>query len=133
MGTVALAASAANPVLREQLGELARPILDMLVTLADRAAEGWSERWAVARDEVYAAVDDQTWSRSACAYAGAFASDDLDASVLLLPLEGFLPASGELLSNFPQTFSHVGLVNAAWRLARHDRTDNTEQKIGSEP
>jgi len=224
-------------LLRDQLGTLDRTVQGMLVTLADRAADGWAEpdagmwesrekprqyvsskimcwvaldravqlapslgeganpdRWAKARDEVRAAVLDQAWSRRAGAYAGAFASDDLDASVLLLPLVGFLPAtdermwatieaierelgdgglvrrwpddpsgflictywlveclvlggetdraagwfrsatehandlgllseeadpdSGELLGNFPQAFSHVGLVNAAWRLAQ---------------
>lgn len=26
------------------------------------------------------------------------------------------PATGELLGNFPQAFSHVGLVNAAWAI-----------------
>jgi GH15 family glucan-1,4-alpha-glucosidase len=26
------------------------------------------------------------------------------------------PGSGEQLGNYPQAFSHVGLVNAAWRL-----------------
>jgi alpha,alpha-trehalase len=31
-------------------------------------------------------------------------------------------ASGELLGNFPQAFSHIGLINAAWRIdeARRD-------------
>ncbi len=28
------------------------------------------------------------------------------------------PATGELLGNFPQAFSHVGLVNAAWALSQ---------------
>jgi alpha,alpha-trehalase len=27
------------------------------------------------------------------------------------------PATGELLGNFPQAFSHIGLVNAAWEIA----------------
>jgi GH15 family glucan-1,4-alpha-glucosidase len=27
------------------------------------------------------------------------------------------PVSGELLGNFPQAFSHIGLVNAAWAIA----------------
>jgi GH15 family glucan-1,4-alpha-glucosidase len=28
------------------------------------------------------------------------------------------PTSGELLGNFPQAFSHIGLVNAAWAIAQ---------------
>jgi GH15 family glucan-1,4-alpha-glucosidase len=30
------------------------------------------------------------------------------------------PTSGALLGNFPQAFSHVGLINAAWRLGTTD-------------
>jgi len=169
--------------------------LDRAVQLADRlGASAQPEAWAKARDAVRAAVLTQAWSDAAGAYTGAFGSDDLDASVLLLPLVGFLPAddermlatveavarelgagglvrrwpsdpsgflictywlveclslagqqerattwfagatahandlgllseeadptSGELLGNFPQAFSHVGLINAAWRLGQ---------------
>ena len=40
------------------------------------------------------------------------------------------PASGDLLGNFPQAFSHIGLVNAAWaisetELRQHSDADNT--------
>jgi GH15 family glucan-1,4-alpha-glucosidase len=31
------------------------------------------------------------------------------------------PATGELLGNFPQAFSHIGLVNAAWAIAQAER------------
>jgi GH15 family glucan-1,4-alpha-glucosidase len=31
------------------------------------------------------------------------------------------PESGELLGNFPQAFSHIGLVNAAWAIGRAER------------
>jgi GH15 family glucan-1,4-alpha-glucosidase len=32
------------------------------------------------------------------------------------------PATGELLGNFPQAFSHIGLVNAAWAIAEAERS-----------
>ncbi len=38
------------------------------------------------------------------------------------------PDRKELLGNYPQAFSHVGLINAAWRLtetAEQDRKDNS--------
>ena len=169
--------------------------LDRAIALADRLGPGADPaRWATAREEIRAAVLEQAWSATAGAYAGAFASDDLDASVLLLPLVGFLPADdermratieaierrlgtgglvrrwpddesgflictfwlaeclamageveraeawfasaadyandldllseeavphgGPLLGNFPQAFSHVGLINAAWRITQ---------------
>jgi GH15 family glucan-1,4-alpha-glucosidase len=182
--------------------------LDRAIALANRLGPGADPaRWAVARAEVHATVLEQAWSASAGAYTGAFASDDLDASVLLLPLVGFLPADdprmratieaierelgtgglvrrwpddesgflictfwlaeclamageveraegwfasarsyandlglmseeavpggGPLLGNFPQAFSHVGLINAAWRITQASQgsdSSNTHDK-----
>ena len=31
------------------------------------------------------------------------------------------PRTGELLGNFPQAFSHIGLVNAAWAISEAER------------
>ena len=169
--------------------------LDRAVKLAPMLGdEAKPHRWAAARNEVRAAVLERSWSERSGAYSGAFESDELDASVLMLPLVGFLPATearmratidaveqrlgsnglvrrwaddpsgfllstywlveclalageqeraaawfssatshandlgllsevadletGELLGNFPQAFSHVGLINAAWRLGQ---------------
>ena len=175
--------------------------LDRAVTLAPMLGDdAHVERWAEQRDAIHAAVVREAWSAQAGAYAGAFGSDELDASVLLLPLVGFLPADdprmwqtieaierglgdtglvrrwaadpsgflictywlveclalggetaraeawfqragacandlgllaeeadperGELLGNFPQAFSHVGLIDAAWRLTECERASS---------
>jgi GH15 family glucan-1,4-alpha-glucosidase len=168
--------------------------LDRAIDLADRLGPGIDlERWTTARDELRATIIARAWSETQGAYAGAFGSDDLDASVLMMPLVGFLAADdprmratitaierllgdgevvrrwrddasgfvicafwlseclalagdieraehwfdagvtcandlglmseeisrdrGALLGNFPQAFSHIGLINAAWRLS----------------
>jgi GH15 family glucan-1,4-alpha-glucosidase len=38
------------------------------------------------------------------------------------------PLSGELLGNFPQAFSHIGLVNAAWAISVAERGTQEEEK-----
>ena len=172
--------------------------LDRAIDLADRLGPAADvTRWAIARAEIRSTVLEQAWSPQAGAYTGAFASDELDASVLLLPLVGFLPAGdarmaatidaverelgagglvrrwrtdpsgflictfwlaeclalageteraetwfssaagyandvgllseeavvgGVLLGNYPQAFSHVGLINAAWRINEATRS-----------
>ncbi len=164
--------------LAEQLGECARP-----------------REWAAARDELKSAILERAYNDELGAYAGAFGSDHLDASVLLMPILGLVPADdkrmlatihaidrelgvdglvrrwtgasdeegafvicsfwlanclaqagelararevfervashandvgllaeeidprdGSLLGNFPQAFSHVGLITAAWSI-----------------
>lgn len=167
--------------------------LDRAIDLADFLGDGADvERWKTVRDEIRTRVLDEGWNDDVQAFTGAFGSDQLDASVLLLPLVGFIDASdermvatvravedqllrgglvyrwdgdtngfvlctywlveclammgdldrardlfdeltarsndvglfaeqidpdtGEHTGNFPQAFSHVGLINAAWRL-----------------
>jgi GH15 family glucan-1,4-alpha-glucosidase len=33
--------------------------------------------------------------------------------------EEYDPHKGRMLGNFPQAFSHIGLINTAWNLSRH--------------
>jgi GH15 family glucan-1,4-alpha-glucosidase len=170
-----------------------------LLDASDRVGE-----WKQIQDEIHEAILTKGWSERAQAFTQSFGCDDLDASNLMMPLVGFLPAddprvlatidatearltderglvyryrahdglegeegtfllctfwlaqamaladqpdrarqvferavafvtdvgllseevdpvSGELLGNFPQAFSHIGLVNAAWAIAEAER------------
>jgi GH15 family glucan-1,4-alpha-glucosidase len=164
-------------------------------------AENRLPAWTAKRDEIRNAILQQGWSKRAAAFTQSFGSDDLDASNLVMPIVGFLPAddprmlstidaiatrltderglvyryrshdglageegtfllctfwlaqsqamagqvdrakatfgaaarfandvgllseevdqtTGELLGNFPQAFSHIGLINAAWAITQ---------------
>jgi GH15 family glucan-1,4-alpha-glucosidase len=175
--------------------------LDRAVALAgELEALDRVDRWTAIRDEINDAIMTHGWSERVGAFTQSFGGDELDASTLMMPIVGFIPAdhprmlatidavaeqlsdergliyryrsadgfdgdegsfllctfwlaqaqaqagrlgaarasferaaayandvgllseevdasSGELLGNFPQAFSHVGLVNAAWAIA----------------
>ena len=177
--------------------------LDRAIALADRlGAQDHVASWKRTMDEIHETVVSKGWSDKASAFTQYFGSDDLDASNLMMPVVGFLPATdprmlatidatearltderglvyrydthggidglegtegtfvfctfhlaqalaladqperarevferaisyvndvgllaeevddqGELLGNFPQAFSHIGLVNAAWAIS----------------
>ncbi|WP_433538144.1 glycoside hydrolase family 15 protein [Micromonospora sp. CA-249363] len=71
-------------------------------------------RWAAARDAVRAQVLERGWSERVGAYTGSYESDELDASVLVLPLVGFLPADDERMRSTIRAveakLSHDGLL-----------------------
>lgn len=169
--------------------------LDRAIDLADQLGDGVDvAAWGRAREELREDILLNAWHPEANAFTGAYGSDQLDASVLLLPIVGFIdareprmratieaiqreltegphvhrwaddpngfiicgfwlaqclhllgdrdgarrqfqaladlrndvgllaemadPATGELVGNIPQAFSHVGLVNTAWRLTQ---------------
>jgi GH15 family glucan-1,4-alpha-glucosidase len=176
--------------------------LDRAINLADLLhAHDRIESWEATREQIRDTILTQGWSERARAFTQSFGSDDLDASALMMPIVGFLPAtdprmrstidaiaekltdehglvyryraadglegdegtfllctfwlaeaqamageveraratfehaiayandvgllaeevdptSGELLGNFPQAFSHIGLVNAAWAISQ---------------
>ncbi|MFJ6078031.1 glycoside hydrolase family 15 protein [Pseudarthrobacter sp. NPDC092419] len=51
------------------------------------------------------------------------------ATELGLLSEEVAPGSGELLGNFPQAFSHIGLVNAAWAISQaEEKVRSSERK-----
>lgn len=188
--------------------------LDRAIAMAERLRAGDRvEGWQKTADEIRGQILARGWSDDVNSFTQAFGSDDLDASALMIPLVGFLPAddprvlatidtiadrltdsrglvyryrtdldanadgltgregtfllctfwlaqtlaaagqidrarevferaagfrndvgllaeevdpaSGELLGNFPQAFSHIGLVNAAWAIAQAETAAST--------
>jgi len=58
-------------------------------------AAGPVERWRAICDEIHGEVLERAWSERQQAFAQSYGSDELDASVLLMPLVGFLSAGDE--------------------------------------
>jgi GH15 family glucan-1,4-alpha-glucosidase len=194
--------------------------LDRAIELADRlGAADKVDGWKAAREEIHDFVVREGWSPVAGAFTQYVGGDSLDASNLMMPIVGFLPAddprmlatidaianrltdtrglvyrydttqgvdglageegtfllctfwlaqalamagrpeqarevferaaafandvgllaeeidgtTGELLGNFPQAFSHIGLVNAAWAISQAEQGVAGGSAAGSGP
>ena len=53
------------------------------------------DRWRALRDEIHAEVLEHGWSEEKQSFTQSYGSEELDASLLLLPLVGFLPPADE--------------------------------------
>ncbi|CAH2792040.1 MAG: Glucoamylase (EC [uncultured Paraburkholderia sp.] len=73
--------------------------------------EGPLDSWRATRDKIHAEVCEKAWNPQLNAFAQSYGSDQLDASVLLLPMVGFLP---------PEDPHVVGTVAAIERDLMHD-------------
>ncbi|MFT4036677.1 MAG: glycoside hydrolase family 15 protein [Thermomicrobiales bacterium] len=54
--------------------------------------DGPVERWRAARDEIHAEVLERGWNAEVGAFTQSYGSRELDASVLQMPIVGFIPA-----------------------------------------
>src|ERR1700746_2710830 len=79
--------------------------------------------WCTATARPAAKVDRATATMER---AGAFVND------VGLLAEEVDASSGELLGNFPQAFSHIGLINAAWALSEAERLESQKALLGKE-
>jgi GH15 family glucan-1,4-alpha-glucosidase len=68
--------------------------------------EGPIERWRSIREEIHAEILARGWSDEKQAFAQSYGSDELDASVLLMPLVGFLPATDERIRSTVEAIRH---------------------------
>jgi GH15 family glucan-1,4-alpha-glucosidase len=66
-----------------------------LVERCDCAAGEHHERWKNIRDEIHSQVCEQGYNAKKKAFTQVYGGDELDASLLLMPLVGFLPIDDE--------------------------------------
>ena len=68
-------------------------------SVEEQGLAGPVERWRAIRDEIHAEVCREGYSTSRRAFTQSYGSEALDASLLLVPLVGFLPGSDERVVN----------------------------------
>jgi GH15 family glucan-1,4-alpha-glucosidase len=74
--------------------------LDRAIKLAPQLGDyARIEEWTAERDRIRDAVLARGWSDKRQAFVQSFDSDELDASALLIPLVGFLPATDERMKS----------------------------------
>ncbi|WP_443059678.1 glycoside hydrolase family 15 protein [Streptomyces sp. NBC_00443] len=67
--------------------------VDRALTLADDLdASDRVHEWTSTRDEIAAAIEENGWDGEAGAYTQAYGSGVVDASALMMPVLGFIPA-----------------------------------------
>jgi GH15 family glucan-1,4-alpha-glucosidase len=64
------------------------------------------DKWRRLRDQVRAEVLEKAWSDEKQSFAQSYGSNELDASVLLMPLVGFLPATDERMLKTVKAVEH---------------------------
>ncbi len=105
--------------------------LDRAVALADHLdASERVEAWKQTQEQIREAILTRGWSDQANAFTQSFGSDDLDASSLMLPLVGFLPADDpRVLATIDATEERLtdeqGLV---YRYRSHDGLEGEEAR-----
>jgi GH15 family glucan-1,4-alpha-glucosidase len=86
---------------------------------AVRAIEEWGregplEKWRALRDEIRSDVEDHAWNDERGAYTQYYGASEVDASVLLMPSVGFLPADDprfvSTVEVVARDLSHEGLL-----------------------
>jgi GH15 family glucan-1,4-alpha-glucosidase len=82
-------------------------VFDRAVRLAERFdLDAPLERWRQVRDEIHAEVCEQGYDEERRTFTQYYGSKELDASVLNIPLLGFLPGTDERVT---------GTIDAVWR------------------
>ena len=70
-----------------------------------------AERWRALRDEIHTQVLELGWSEQRQAFTQSYGSPDLDASALMMPLVGFLPADDPRIASTVEAIQRELLVD----------------------
>jgi GH15 family glucan-1,4-alpha-glucosidase len=106
-------------------------VFDRAVRLAERfELEAPVERWRQVRDEIHAEVCERGYDSERRTFTQYYGSSELDASVLNIPLVGFLPGTDERVT---------GTIDAVWRelgrdgfVSRYSTADTDDGLAGDE-
>jgi GH15 family glucan-1,4-alpha-glucosidase len=106
-------------------------VFDRAVRLAERFdLEAPLERWRQVRDEIHAEVCERGYDRERRTFTQYYGSKELDASVLNIPLVGFLPGTDERVT---------GTIDAVWKelgrdgfVSRYSTADTDDGLAGDE-
>ena len=82
--------------------------------------KGPAERWRHVRDTIHAEVCERGFNRHVGSFVQSFGSTEVDASLLLLPVVGFLPASDERIRSTIDTIERTLMIDGF--VARYDTT-----------
>jgi alpha,alpha-trehalase len=92
--------------------------LDRAISLAGRLdAEHRVDSWKASRDEIYASVINEGWSEEAGSFTQYFGGTELDASSLMLPIVGFLPATHPVSGRRSMPSPNASPTNTGWSSA----------------
>jgi GH15 family glucan-1,4-alpha-glucosidase len=98
--------------------------LDRGVRAIELGYDGPLERWRQIRDEIHAQVCTRGYNRPRKAFVQSYGSQSLDASVLLMPIFGFLPADDPRVRETVATFERELMVDGfIMRDSRHVERD----------
>jgi GH15 family glucan-1,4-alpha-glucosidase len=86
--------------------------------------EGPVDRWRQIRDEIHAEVLERGWSEDKRSFTQSYGSDDLDASLLQMPIVGFLPPNDERVVSTVAAIQRELTVDGLVLRYRVDETDD---------
>jgi GH15 family glucan-1,4-alpha-glucosidase len=102
-----------------------------LVETCNCAAEGHLERWRKIRDQIHREVCERGYNGRKKAFTQYYGSDGLDASLLTMPLAGFLPANDERVRNTMEAIER-DLMQDGLVLRYQPQKENVDGLPGSE-